>query len=220
MAYPGKPKYALVSDADSEDIEDHRFLPRPQDRKPSNLPLITQLTTLLLACIILTITLTKPPSTKPPQTTLPVGLNRINPTTPHLLQPCGTTATTARASGCIFDLLTLSWLAPQCYDADLSAEFLEVASEPFYYDMEATRQIPDYETLSERTEESFTTRRYHIFHCSYGWRMMHRALERGRVLESGLSGYHHTEHCTRALMNTSIPLGAVVTTVSIEFPDC
>ena len=50
--------------------------------------------------------------------------------------------------------------------------------------------------------------------------MMHRALERGGVLESGLSSYHHTEHCTDALMNTSIPLDAVVTTVSIEFPDC
>ena len=223
MAYPGKSKYSLLNSSDT-DLEP---LPEPAG-KPYMLrvaPLL-QAATFVTSVTLLVLFLIAPPNSNsaasPSHALLPVGMSRVNPSTAHQLQPCGNDAATARANGCIFDLLTLAWLAPECYDADLSEEFLEEASESFYYDEDAQHSIPDYETLSERPvgEVSWTTRKYHIYHCSYGWRLMHRALERGGMLESGLSSYHHTEHCTDTLMNTSVPMDAVITRVEISYPDC
>ncbi|KZF21982.1 hypothetical protein L228DRAFT_247592 [Xylona heveae TC161] len=235
MAYPGKPKYALLNssdaDADLDSIPATAPPVRPMMLSSSLVSLSIQAATLITSLAVLSLVLISPrnpfsspaPSPAPaPSALLPVGMSRVNPSTAHQLQPCGTDATTARANGCIFDLLTLAWLAPACYDADLSEEFLEVASEPFYYDSDAQQPIENYEILSERPvgETSWTTRKYHIYHCSYGWRLMHRALERGGIVESGLSSYHHTEHCTDTLMNTSVPMESVITRAEISFPDC
>ncbi|TVY27468.1 hypothetical protein LHYA1_G003188 [Lachnellula hyalina] len=234
MAYPGKPKYTLLSSMYGKDDkeEDVPFLSpgatRLQRRfRAPRAEVILQTGTFLLTAIILALYLTNISSSSlfhdhpvGGDGTLPVGMSRVNPTTAHQLQPCGLDAATAKKNGCIFDLLTMSWLAPECYDEELSEEFLEVASEPFFYDMEGTKPIKDYNELSEVTQMVYTTRRYHIFHCSYGWRMMHRALVRGGVLESGLSGYHHTEHCTDQLMNQTIPYDKVITKINIDFPDC
>lgn len=220
MAYPGKPKYTLLSPSDSDFASE----PDASTRAPSTsrVSLALQTGTFLITIALLITLLVTPHASVSSSPSLPRGMNRVNPSTAHQLQPCGTDAATARAKGCIFDLLTLAWLAPECYDADLSEEFLEVASETFYYDAEGLLPIESYEKLSEReiNVTSHTTRRYHVFHCAYGWRLMHKMLERGGMLESGLSGYHHTEHCTATLMNTSVPLDAVITRVEISYPDC
>ncbi|KAJ5770662.1 uncharacterized protein N7511_002713 [Penicillium nucicola] len=223
MAYPGKSKYSVLNSSDA----DLDSVPTPARKSSFSLiSLLLQIATFVSSLTLLALFLYSPRASSSaissPSTVLPVGMSRVNPSTAHQLQPCGNDAATARANGCIFDLLTLAWLAPECYDADLSAEFLEDASETFYYDEDAQRPIESYEVLSERPlgEFSWTTRKYHIYHCSYGWRLMHRALERGGMVESGLSSYHHTEHCTGALMNTSVPMDAVITRVEISYPDC
>ncbi|OJJ34470.1 hypothetical protein ASPWEDRAFT_584250 [Aspergillus wentii DTO 134E9] len=197
----------------------------PPPSRSRSTPLILQTTTLLasLTTIFLLLFLPHSQSTIPiPSPTIPLGMNRINPSNTTHLQPCGTDAASARAAGCTFDLLTLAWLPPSCIDATLSQEFLEVASEPFYYDSDATQLIPNYDALSERPvgEVSWTTRKYHIYHCAFGWRLMHKMLERGGMLESGLSGFHHTEHCTDTLINTTVAMERVVTRAEISFPDC
>ncbi|KAL8791652.1 MAG: hypothetical protein Q9195_005735 [Heterodermia aff. obscurata] len=227
MAYPGKPKYTPISASDPDSPSDpNPTVYAPTTTKPPRLSLLLQTTTLLICTAILSLSLLphpSPPSPRTQQASIPLGMTRINPSSPPALQPCGTTATTALASGCIFNLLTMAWLPPACLDRDLSAEFHEaVGAEPFYYDEAATRRIPDHGALAELPlgVKSWTTRRYHVFHCAYGWRMVHRVLERGGRLESGLAGYHHTEHCTDTLMNTSVPLEAVITRVEIDFPDC
>lgn len=222
MAYPGKPKYTLLNDGDRDNMELDVPL-RASPRRESLCSMILQILTFFLAAMILTAIVWTPKSPPVSSGFLPKGMNRINPTVPHALKPCGTTAAEARAAGCIFDLLTLAWLAPECYDADLSAEFLEEASEPFYYDPEGKHLIENYNILSERTEFSWTTRKYHMYHCSYGWRMMHKMIEKGAMLESGLSSYHHTEHCTDNLLNqsnTHYPMEKVMTRVEIMYPDC
>ena len=219
MAYSKKPDYALLSDGDPENME-FPGAPRYSQQRESLCSMIVQILTFFLAAIILTTQIWSPKASPATSSVLPEGVNRVNPTIPHQLKPCGTTAEEARANGCIFDLLTLAWLAPACYEKDLSEEFLEVASEPFYYDIEGKHQIENYEILSERTEPSWTTRRYHIYHCSYGWRLMHKMIEQGRMLESGLSSYHHTEHCTDTLMNQTVPMEDVITRIIIMYPDC
>lgn len=57
-------------------------------------------------------------------------------------------------------------------------------------------------------------------HCIFAWKLMHRSVERGWKLEETTGKYHHTEHCSRTLANTSVPLDAIVTRVEMSFPAC
>ncbi|KAF7934502.1 uncharacterized protein EAE98_000788 [Botrytis deweyae] len=235
MAYPGKPKYTLLSkmygerDADKGE-EDAPFISTGNGTsrhriRTSRIQLGLQIGTFFFTAVILVLYfINGSPFLKSHSASgdgvLPVGMSRVNPSTAHKLQPCGLDSETAKANGCVFDLMTMAWLHRDCYDDELSEEFLEVASEPFFYDMEGTKPVKDYKELSEVKVMVWTTRKYHIFHCSYGWRMMHRSLLRGGVLESGLSSYHHTEHCTDQLMNQTASFDTVMTRINIDFPDC
>ncbi|KAM3064762.1 hypothetical protein ACMFMF_011757 [Clarireedia jacksonii] len=163
MAYPGKPKYKLLSsiysDADKEEADP--FLPTSTLQGTHRLhafriELFLQIATFFFTIIILVVYIINPSSSSflknhpvSSDGVLPKGMSRVNPTTAHQLQPCGLDSETAKANGCIFDLMTMSWLAPECYDDELAEEFLEVASEPFFYDMEGTKPIKDYVELSE-----------------------------------------------------------------------
>ncbi|OJD34164.1 uncharacterized protein BKCO1_25000116 [Diplodia corticola] len=142
--------------------------------------------------------------------------------------PCGNSPAEAEAAGCIFDLMTVSWLAPECYDAELTAQFLEDGPWLFYLSNStlpeappAERElIPSLEAIGRTTDLMWTDRRFHIYHCIYGWKMMHRAIERGWKMESSLTSYHHTEHCADTLANTTVPMDAVITRVDLSYPAC
>ncbi|EMD66836.1 hypothetical protein COCSADRAFT_354220 [Bipolaris sorokiniana ND90Pr] len=143
-------------------------------------------------------------------------------------QLCGKSPAEAEAAGCVFDLMTVSWLPLECYDGELTTKFMEEGPWNFYLS-NSTRpealpeervQIPSLQAISQTTELMWTDRRFHVYHCIYGWKMMHRAIERGWKMESSLATYHHTEHCSDTLANTSVPLNAVITRVEISYPAC
>ncbi|KAI1535465.1 hypothetical protein A1F96_10295 [Pyrenophora tritici-repentis] len=127
---------------------------------------------------------------------------------------CGSSPAEAEAAGCVFDLMTVSWLPLECYDGELTTKFMEEGPWNFYLSNstrpealpEERTKIPSLEAISKTTELMWTDRRFHVFHCIYGWKMMHRAIERGWKMESSLATYHHTEHCSDTLANTSVPL--------------
>lgn len=143
-------------------------------------------------------------------------------------QPCGSSPVEAKAAGCVFDLMTVSWLPLECYDSELTAQFMEEWPWKFYLSNstlpeappESREEIPSLEAISSTTELMWTDRRFHIYHCIYGWKMMHRAVERGWKMESSLTSYHHTEHCSDTLANTTVPMDAVVTRVELSYPAC
>lgn len=143
-------------------------------------------------------------------------------------QLCGNSPEEAEAAGCVFDLMTVSWLPLECYDGELTTQFMEEGPWDFYLS-NSTRpealpeervKIPSLEAISKTTELMWTDRRFHVFHCIYGWKMMHRAIERGWKMESSLATYHHTEHCSDTLANTSVPLSSVITRVELSYPAC
>ena len=143
-------------------------------------------------------------------------------------QLCGKSPEEAEAAGCVFDLMTVSWLPLECYDGELTTQFMEEGPWDFYLS-NSTRpealpeervKIPSVEAISKTTELMWTDRRFHVLHCIYNWKMMHRAIERGWKMESSLATYHHTEHCASTLANTSVPLASVVTRVELSYPAC
>lgn len=116
---------------------------------------------------------------------------------------CGENLAEAKARGCVFELMTISWVPPACHDPELDGEFRSLGLQ-YFRDRSLTQEI-SYEELSERTEGySWSTNRYHLTHCSFMWRKMHRALNAGWRQTNHALDYEHTTHCSMLTYNASL----------------
>jgi hypothetical protein len=130
---------------------------------------------------------------------------------------CGRNAKEAKALGCTFELMTVSWVPLECHDDELNQEFRNARDWRFYSDLKGSREIGETE-LSEMTVMAYGTNEFHRMHCGYSWMKIHRALETGRRIDKGLSYYKHTTHC--AEMYKPANMSAVGTDVNIGFGSC
>lgn len=59
---------------------------------------------------------------------------------------CGNSSAEARANGCRFDVMSFSWLKPECYDGELSEQFLSIHQSlgnwHWYVDRQSEQEIP------------------------------------------------------------------------------
>ncbi|EME44321.1 hypothetical protein DOTSEDRAFT_97020, partial [Dothistroma septosporum NZE10] len=110
---------------------------------------------------------------------------------------CGRTPEEARSAGCIFDVMMDEWLPLSCYDRDLTEEFRSIKDWPFYSDANQTQRLTE-EELSQRPV-AHTTLEYHVAHCSFALRKLHRAIAQGRQIETNVAAEAHTTHCAEFL---------------------
>ena len=137
--------------------------------------------------------------------------------------PCGSTPSEARARGCHFDIMSFCWLPDRCYDEELSEEFQAHKTWEWYLDQNLTVPISQDDALSGEFAELYVDWEYHILHCTYMWRKMHRATMGPGV--SAIDGYigsaRHTEHCGEMLlMNRDLSLGTFNTVIRRKYPAC
>ena len=134
---------------------------------------------------------------------------------------CGSSIKEAQELGCSWDLLSASWLRPECLDRELTDSFRAEEDWPYFADREGKFPLEE-KDLQWRVGEGmnyFTTLKYHRTHCSYQWRKMHRAMERGTRIENGLASYHHTLHCGFVFLQDG-QLDELLTEISVEFMRC
>lgn len=141
---------------------------------------------------------------------------------------CGDNPTTARERGCSFDLISFAWQMPECYDSSLVEEFANWETWTFWMDENGTTTVPqEVARLGERT--LWMKWHYHIVHCTFVWRQLHRAYEAGWI-DSDLRSYKHTTHCQRMLLMDGIEVDdgrffsisndTVITSANIIYPVC
>jgi len=139
---------------------------------------------------------------------------------------CGDSPTTARERGCSFDLITFAWQMPNCYDAPLVDEFADWESWTFWTDQHGNETV----SLAEARKgdrELWLPWQYHVVHCTFVWRQMHRAYEAGWIDEHSRS-YHHTTHCQKMLLMDChdegrfciLPNDTVITGADLIYPAC
>lgn len=148
---------------------------------------------------------------------------RSQPNQSVKIAPCGNSSTHARANGCYFDIISFSWVPAQCYDSELAAEFKALTDWSYYLDRNKTQPITQDLALTGEFAGLYTEFEYHLRHCTYLWKKMHRAiLGRGKQsIDSVTGGYMHTEHCTHMLMTRrEISLNVVNAVIMVKFPDC
>ena len=135
---------------------------------------------------------------------------------------CGQTASSALEAGCRFDPMSFSWLPPLCYDEELIATFLAI--KPWHWYLRSSTSPSDealqpvsFETVRQGGHEyMWVSREFHLFHCTYQWRKMHRAIMEGRPLDDYVGNYSHTEHCEHVLTKEVLELGLDVVDVQIQ----
>ncbi|KAB5572420.1 hypothetical protein GE09DRAFT_1216984 [Coniochaeta sp. 2T2.1] len=133
---------------------------------------------------------------------------------------CGNSSTTAIARGCKFDIISFSWLPPACYDADLVAEFEQYRNWTWYEDVQGKRPVPKSEVVRGERESVHVYWDYHLVHCTFMWKKMHRALARGGWVDSLIADYEHTRHCGDMFFMPGIPEGDLHATIYTKYPYC
>jgi len=139
---------------------------------------------------------------------------------------CGDSPTTARERGCSFDLITFAWQLPNCYDAPLVDEF--AAWEPWiFWANEHGNETVSVEIARKGDLSLWLPWQFHVVHCTFVWRQMHRAYEAGWI-DNHSRSYHHTTHCQKMLLMDCRDEGrycylqndTVVTSADLIYPAC
>ncbi|EER24385.1 hypothetical protein CPC735_057550 [Coccidioides posadasii C735 delta SOWgp] len=142
-----------------------------------------------------------------------------------LKSPCGTNATSARAAGCHFDIISFAWLHHKCYDAELSKSFSSIHEWEWFLQPNREQPVLASEALSGNYPVLYVNWEYHVRHCTYMWKKMHRAILKENGLETidwYIAPYEHTEHCAEMLLSRGkhIEFDVINTGIRVKYPDC
>lgn len=135
-------------------------------------------------------------------------------------ETCGTTAKEARSRGCEYDVMSFAWTPSRCFDPNLMAEFTSLRNWTFFTSQNGTEAVPyDSVALGEH-DELFVTQEFHMYHCTYMWRKMHRAVLAAVPLDGYIGNYHHTSHCERQIMQKARKTHEISTTIFTKYVSC
>ena len=138
----------------------------------------------------------------------------------------------ARQANCTFDVMSFSWLPAACAEPELTKEFLGLRNWTWWVDANKTTPVPFDEVAWGDHTELYVTREYHMYHCTYMWRKLHRGLLRGQsntegrgVVDTYIGQYGHTAHCEMMLLGMEgdeggIDKEATDTIITMKFPQC
>jgi len=132
---------------------------------------------------------------------------------------CGDSLETARNRNCSFDLISFAWQTPECYDTELVSEFASWNNWTFYADDKFTSPVSQEIAIQGNRTPLFVKWDYHIVHCTFMWRQMHRAYERGWI-DSHLGNYSHTLHCQHMILMDSSAAEHAITVARVIYPQC
>ncbi|KAK4247437.1 hypothetical protein C7999DRAFT_14517 [Corynascus novoguineensis] len=138
----------------------------------------------------------------------------------HRWTTCGSTPEEAESRGCRFDILSFAWQTPECYDDELMEDFLKYGTWQFYAYPNRTDVVVNSSTALKGYRSLYVDWEYHVTHCTFTWRQMHRAYAERGYIDSHLDSYKHTLHCQWVLTNRKTRLGMVNVVAEIKYPEC
>jgi hypothetical protein len=136
---------------------------------------------------------------------------------------CGHNPATARARGCHFDVMSMIWIRHECYDAELTEEFVQEKPEGWQWSLHenGTDLISEQDIRKGDIQHGWVQFEYHITHCLYTWKKLNKQVERGGApIDGYISNHTHTHHCSRMLSLRSIPAERWNTPFVVLYPKC
>ena len=133
---------------------------------------------------------------------------------------CGNSSREALSLGCSFDVMTFAWLPDRCFDKELVDDFLALKDWNWYLDVRGQQIADSASVVAGAYDAVYVTNEYHMYHCTYMWRKMHRATLAGKVLDGYIGDMHHTAHCGMHLMDRSRALDKIDTLARTKYVEC
>ena len=133
---------------------------------------------------------------------------------------CGSTPDEAVKRDCRFDVMSFSWLPIRCFDSQLTDEFLALHDWHWYLDTTGKQEVPAKQVELGTQDKLFVTWEYHLNHCTYMWKKLHRAMLHEGPIDSYIGNYNHTLHCTKVLEAEGVPADEKDTYIFIKYPAC
>ncbi|KAF2216462.1 hypothetical protein CERZMDRAFT_8582, partial [Cercospora zeae-maydis SCOH1-5] len=139
---------------------------------------------------------------------------------------CGDNPETARAMGCRFEVHNFAWVAPECFDEGLTAEWDEDTTWSFSRTMSEDLELepPDLysreEGYSGDLVQAWVPWRQHIAHCAFVIRKYARAVESGGPMDNWTASVHHMDHCVGNFMRQDIPMWTYNSVLHMKYPVC
>ncbi|PHH78510.1 hypothetical protein CDD82_3019 [Ophiocordyceps australis] len=231
----------LSTDSESLDLDAVGMWSRRRRWSRASLLIVPVILSLLTAIVLVAVTSTNVANmntilaqmeTKSRPTGPSVVSSSVKTPTGDELGHCGDTVAEARALGCIFDPMSWAWQRPECYNADLVADFLARMDWRFYYSNNTlpSEQVPRQVWLSGDNPKLYTSRAWHAFHCTYSWRKLHEAFRSKKPMDNDILKLQHTMHCDTVFLHDldpkltadcdSWPDGCRITEVNAGFNSC
>jgi hypothetical protein len=117
----------------------------------------------------------------------------------RIVYECGSLDSIDR-NKCIFEEVNMLWMPKECYDEDLDQEF---RGEQFKYYTTVTGDTEvDFKSASTMIgSDIYVSSQWHLTHCTYLWKKLHRAARDNRPMDDNLDSYEHTVHCSKMLLH-------------------
>lgn len=133
---------------------------------------------------------------------------------------CGNSPAEALAAGCEFDVMSFAWSQQACFDRELMDDFLSRKNWTWWVDEVDGVPLGLLDVRKGQYSQLFVTWEYHLVHCTYMWKKMHRAIQSGRPLDSYIANIDHTIHCEMMLLDDTVDRGARNTIIGVKYPTC
>jgi hypothetical protein len=135
---------------------------------------------------------------------------------------CGNSADDALALGCRYSIVLHAWLPKNCLtDDDVEDEKLMYEGRTWPYQKDDGTNL----TMSELHKGDFhhftTLFDWHVTHCMYVWKRIHRAmLDADRKIDSYTANIHHTNHCVKMIGGNVGGMKDSGTKIFVKYPVC
>ncbi|MCJ1391766.1 hypothetical protein MMC18_004631 [Xylographa bjoerkii] len=160
--------------------------------------------------------------THPP---LPLPVSGTDPSSGKPLNwfngPCGNSSASARLHSCRFDVLSFAWQPPKCFTPDDlvdETDFMALGPWPWYH--ENGTEISEDEVRKGESRYLFTNFEWHVAHCTFLWRKLHRKVLNGEPVDGYIADLRHTDHCGKVLRMEKGTDTILRTRVWTKFPKC
>ena len=135
-------------------------------------------------------------------------------------ESCGNSSREALSLGCSFDVMTFAWLPDRCFDKELVDDFLALKDWNWYLDVGGQQTADSASVVAGAYDKVYVKNEYHMYHCTYMWKKMHRATLAGKVLDGYIGDMHHTAHCEMQILDRSRALDRIDTAAYTKYVEC
>jgi hypothetical protein len=135
---------------------------------------------------------------------------------------CGNTVAEAQSLNCSFSMVLHAWLPQDCMsEDDMEDEIAMYANRNWHWGLENMTEVSLETVRSGEFLSVWTSYDWHVTHCTYVWKRLHRALlAEDMKIDSYTASYGHTKHCVEMITGQDEMHKALGTQVFAKFPTC